>query len=452
MKKNSQNVRLSHRAPLGGYIYFRVGALIKTIYPWLSLSAFPSLCLQTLLCSLTLVFSPKPPPSPILSFLHLFPLHVLWPGSVPFLPLCFINPSKPCNCNSLLGITGEAGAQTRLDVSNAVSPIQCLVSCCLVWRDMVKFVSELSTVVSAITVTSGAVGVGPCLLEQPWLHLQPRLLSLGCPDLLQWWRWICWLSFGGLFLRPGSPVSHVFSLAGSSTRSICRVRRVCAAVGGEDLISMNTKPPFHLSSQTSSFCPNHKETGHLLPAALWTSCTSRSINPVAICCWVVPALMPYADHSCRSPCTLGSLWMEMAAEMHFSGFSPWRWKVLVWQEQGLKLLVALSLWLGDCPAQKDPVAFFTAPAGINDRWGKQGYPPLSWLGEDLRSSWHHCLWANALSPIRCASRSQPGQQAPVIQHATFFSCGKSEPSGIWYCAFFFFFSPGIFVCEPQKTE
>lgn len=47
MKKNSQNVRLSHTAPLGGYIYFRVGALIKTIYPWLSLSAFPSLCLHS---------------------------------------------------------------------------------------------------------------------------------------------------------------------------------------------------------------------------------------------------------------------------------------------------------------------------------------------------------------------------------------------------------------------
>lgn len=123
MKKNSQNVRLSHTAPLGGYIYFRVGALIKTIYPWLFLSAFPSLCLQTLLCSLTLVFSPKPPPSPGLSFLHLFPLHVLWPGSVPLLPLCYINPSKPCSCNSPLGIAGEAGAQTRLDISNTVSLI-----------------------------------------------------------------------------------------------------------------------------------------------------------------------------------------------------------------------------------------------------------------------------------------------------------------------------------------
>ena len=176
--------------------------------------------------------------------------------------------------------------------------------------------------VSVIAVTGGAAGVGPCLLGWPQLHLQLRLLSLGCPDQLQWWRWICWLSFGGLFFRLGSPVSCVFSLAGNSTRSICRVRRVYAAVCGEDLISKNRKAPFHLSSQTSSFCPNRKENGHLLPAALGTPCTSRSINPVAICCQVVPALMPYANHSCRRPSALGSLWMEMAAEMHFSVFSP----------------------------------------------------------------------------------------------------------------------------------
>lgn len=131
MKKNSQNVRLSHTAPLGGYIYFRVGALIKTIYPWLSLSAFPSLRLQTLLCSLTLALSPKPPPPPGLSCPHLFPLHVLWPGSVPLLPLSYADPSKPCGCSSPLGIAGEAGARTRLDVSSAVSPIQRLVSHCL---------------------------------------------------------------------------------------------------------------------------------------------------------------------------------------------------------------------------------------------------------------------------------------------------------------------------------
>lgn len=47
------------------------------------------------------------------------------------------------------------------------------------------------------------------------------------------------------------------------------------------------------------------------------------------------------------------------------------------------------------------------------------------------------LMLSASSAIRCASRSQPGQRAPVIQHATFFCCGKSEPPGIWHCAFFF---------------
>lgn len=123
MKKNSQNVRLSHTAPLGGYIYFRAGALIKTIYPWLSLSAFPSLCLQTLLCSLTLIFSPKPPPSSGFSFLRLFPLGVPCPGSVPLLALCYVNPSKPRRCSSPLGIAGEAGVQTSLDVSDAALPI-----------------------------------------------------------------------------------------------------------------------------------------------------------------------------------------------------------------------------------------------------------------------------------------------------------------------------------------
>lgn len=140
MKKNSQNDRLSHTAPLGGYIYFRVEALIKTIYPWLFLSAFLFLCLQTLLCSLTLVFSPKCPHSSSLHVLHLF---LLWPGSVR--------------------------------------------------------VSELPAVISITAVPSGMDGVRPCLLGWTQFHLQPYLLSLGCPDVLQWRSWICWLSFDGLF-------------------------------------------------------------------------------------------------------------------------------------------------------------------------------------------------------------------------------------------------------------
>lgn len=89
-------------------------------------------------------------------------------------------------------------------------------------------------------------------------------------DLLAW-----------LFFGLGSPVSCVFSLAGSSTRSICRVRMLCEF---EDLISKNTKAP--------SLFPNHRENDHLVPPALGTPCASRSINPVAICYQVVPALMP----------------------------------------------------------------------------------------------------------------------------------------------------------------
>lgn len=110
MRKNSQNVRLSHTAPLGGYIYFRVEALIKTIYPWLSLSAFPSLRLQTLLCSLTLVFSPKSPPSSSVSFLHLF-----FSGLALSLSFLFAasTPANPVICNSPLGIAGEARAQRQ---------------------------------------------------------------------------------------------------------------------------------------------------------------------------------------------------------------------------------------------------------------------------------------------------------------------------------------------------
>lgn len=232
------------------------------------------------------------------------------------------------------------------------------------------------------TVPAGmARALSPASPALPWLPWPAALVEM---DLLVL---IWWIIFGACFTCvpcfPSGREQHQKHLQSE--------RRVCATVGGEDLISKNTKPPFHLSSQTSSFHPDRKENGHHLPAALGTPCTTQSINSVVISCQVLPALMCYANHSCRRPSTLEALWMEMVAETHFSVFSLWWWKVLVWQEQGLKLLVAFSLELEDCPAQKDTLAFFTT--GINDRWGTQGYPALSWLGEDWRSSWHHHLWA-----------------------------------------------------------
>lgn len=52
--------------------------------------------------------------------------------------------------------------------------------------------------------------------------------------------------------------------------------------------------------------------------AMSSCCTSCSINSMAMCCQVLPAFISYASHSCRRPGTLGSSWMEVAAEMHFS--------------------------------------------------------------------------------------------------------------------------------------
>lgn len=230
-KKNSQNVRLSHTAPLGGYIYFSIEALIKTIYPWLFLSAFPSLCLQTLLCSLKLVFSSKSPASSSLSFLHLF---LLWPYPVSFL-FATSTPANPVICNSLLGIAGEAGAETRFDVCSVVSPTQCLVAHCLGWSDVIKCESEIPAVVS-ITVR----GVGwdhACWGEQNSISSLPAipwLVAVEEVDLLALFWWIIlWSQF-----------TCVPCFLSGSTRSICLVRKVCAAVGGKNLIAKNTKPLF----------------------------------------------------------------------------------------------------------------------------------------------------------------------------------------------------------------
>lgn len=139
--------------------------------------------------------------------------------------------------------------------------------------------NELPAVVSITTVTSGMGGVGPCQLGWTQFHLQPYLLCLGCPDLLQWRMWICWLSFGRLFFGLDSPVYPIFSLTGSSSRSICLVRKVCAEVGGEE--------PHCQEHQTSLTKPPSTQIAKRM--AMLSCCTSCSINSMAICCQVLPA-------------------------------------------------------------------------------------------------------------------------------------------------------------------
>lgn len=139
------------------------------------------------------------------------------------------------------------------------------------------------------------------LLGWPQLHLQLCLLSLGCPDLLQWWRWICWLSAGGLFLGVVHlcPVLSLWQAAAleASTECLCWW-------GGPHL--QNTVCPLQLSSQTSFFCPNHKENSHLLPAGLETPFTSQ---PLIL--WQSAAgLFLVSCHCCKWPIALGFSWRK----------------------------------------------------------------------------------------------------------------------------------------------
>lgn len=171
--------------------------------------------------------------------------------------------------------------------------------------------SELPAVVSIIAVTSGMGGVGPCLLGWTQFHLQPYLLSLSCPDMLQWRRRICWLSFDRLFFWLDSPVSCFLSDREQHQKHLFGEGGLCCSEREE---------PHCQEHQTSLPKPPSAQIARRM--AMSSCCTSCSINTMAICCQVLPAFMSYANHSCKRPSILGSSWMEVAAEMHFSVFTP----------------------------------------------------------------------------------------------------------------------------------
>lgn len=272
-------------------------------------------------------------------------------------------------------------------------------------------------------------GMGSCLLGRTKFHLQLTCYPLTC------------CSGGG-----GSPGSLLmdYSLV---TIHLCPLFSLWQhqkhLFGEESLCCSGWKEPHCQEHQTS--LPKPPSAKIVKRMAKSSCCTSFSINSMAICCQFLPAFISYANQSCRRPSTLGFSWMEVAAEMQFSVFTLWWWKGLVWQEQGLKLLFAFFLGLVECPAQKFTLSFFTISTVINYRWRRQGYPPGVTLG--WKRTWEALGTAvpelNALCFTHCASSSHPGQQGPVVQCFTFFSCGKSEPPGIWYCAFFVF-SPRYF--------
>lgn len=194
-------------------------------------------------------------------------------------------------------------------------------------------------------------GVGPCQLEWTQFHLQPYLLSLGCPDLLQWRRWICWLSFGGLFFGLDSPVYPVFSLTGSSTRSICLVRKVCAAVGGKTLIAKNTKPLF-------PNLLNCKENGHVILLYILLYKLHGNLLSGSVCFHIL--LQPHLQKTLLSRILMDGSGCRNAFLCIYS---------IMMKGPGLAgtgTKAFLFLGLVECPAQKDPISFFTTVIMIDD--------------------------------------------------------------------------------------
>lgn len=122
-----------------------------------------------------------------------------------------------------------------------------------------------------------AVTPSPALPALPWLPWPTPGLEVDLLALLWWIIFWAWFTYVLCFLSGRE--QHQKHLQGEETLWV----GMTLSPGTQNLL---------LPSQASSFFPNHRENDHLVPAALGTPCASRSINPVAICCLVVPALLP----------------------------------------------------------------------------------------------------------------------------------------------------------------